>query len=70
MAQYLIMDSGRTVREVVQADSPREAKEKAKRFLKRGWIGELEVYIKEDPLKGEQREATQNFFGARPPIIL
>jgi hypothetical protein len=63
------MDSGRTVHEEVEATSPRMAREKIKSRLKRGWIGELEVYVREDPLRQNQ-EATQEFFGARPPIIL
>jgi hypothetical protein len=64
------MDSGRSARIEVDALSPRQAKEKAKQQLQaRGWIGELEVYEKENPLKGN-REGTEEFFGARPPIIL
>jgi len=68
--EFMVMDSGRSVKIEVTAPSPRDAREKAKRELQaRGWIGELEVYEKEDPLVGN-REGTQEFFGARPPIIL
>jgi len=64
------MDAGRSARIEVDAPSPRHAKEQAKRQLQaRGWIGELEVYEKDDPLKGN-RAGTEEFFGARPPIIL
>lgn len=66
--RYLVMDTARTTRVEVEATSARQAKEKAKHQL-RGWIGELEVYVKDDPLKGN-REGTEEFFGARPPIIL
>lgn len=69
--KYMVMDAGRSVKVEVTAASPIQAREQAKRQLSsRGWIGDLEVYEKEDPLKGKQREATQEFFGARPPIIL
>lgn len=68
--RYLVMDSGRTTRTEVEAGSPRQARERARQQLgKRGWVGELEVYVKEDPLTGN-REGTEEFFGARPPIIL
>lgn len=66
---YLVMDSGRTVHEEIEATSPRQAREQVKHRLKRGWVGELEVYVKENPLQ-LNRESTQEFFGARPPIIL
>ena len=67
---FLVRDSGRTAHIEVEATSPRMAREKAKQQLRsRGWVGELEVYVKEDPLKGN-REGTEEFFGARPPIIL
>ncbi len=68
--KYLVMDAGRSARVEVEAPSPRQAREQAKQQLQaRGWIGELEVYEREDPLKGN-RPATEEFFGARPPIIL
>jgi hypothetical protein len=68
--KYLVMDTARTARVEVDAMSPRQAREKAKGQLQaRGWIGELEVYEKEDPLKGN-KPGTEEFFGARPPIIL
>jgi hypothetical protein len=67
--RYLVMDSGRTVHEEVEATSPRQARELAKRQIRRGWVGELEVYVREDPLKGN-KAGTEEFFGARPPIIL
>ena len=70
MTAFLVMDTGRTVRETVEAYSPRQAQYKAaKKLSLRGWVGELEVYAKEDPLKGNL-EGTREFFGARPPIIL
>lgn len=70
MRHYLVMDTGRTTRTEVEAESPRQAREKAKAHLRhRGWVGDLEVWEKEDPLVGN-RAGTQEFFGARPPIIL
>lgn len=66
--KYLIMDSGRTVRVELDATSPLQAREKAKRQM-RGWVGDLEVFIREDPLTAN-RAGTEEFFGARPPIIL
>jgi hypothetical protein len=68
MTNFLVMDTGRTVRVEIEAPSPQRARETAKRQLS-GWVGDLEVYVKEDPLKGN-RPATEEFFGARPPIIL
>lgn len=68
MRHYLVMDAGRTARVEVDADSPRQARERAKRQLG-AYVGALEVWEKEDPLVGN-REGTQEFFGARPPIIL
>ena len=68
--KYLVMDTGRSARIEVEATSPRQAREQAKQQLyARGWIGELEVYEREDPLSGN-RAGTEEFFGARPPIIL
>lgn len=67
--RYLVMDSGRTAHVEVEATSARQAKEQAKKQLRRGWVGDLEVYVREDPLKGN-RAGTEEFFGARPPIIL
>lgn len=70
MTNFLVMDSGRSVRIEIDARSPQQAREQAKRQLSaRGWIGELEVYEKEDPLV-KNRAGTEEFFGARPPIIL
>lgn len=68
MTHFLVIDTGRTVRVEIEASSAQRAREKAKQQLS-GWVGDLEVFVREDPLKGN-RPATEEFFGARPPIIL
>ena len=65
--RYLVMDAiGKKVE--VEAATPRKAREKAKQEM-RAYVGELTVWERQDPLQ-HNREGTQEFFGARPPIIL
>jgi len=66
--RYLVMDAvGKKVE--VEATTPRKAREKAKGEMRGVYVGELTVWERQDPLQ-HNREGTQEFFGARPPIIL
>jgi hypothetical protein len=56
-------------RVTVEASTPASAREKAKRQFANGPVGMLQVFERLDPVR-DNLEATREFFGARPPIIL
>jgi hypothetical protein len=66
--RYLVVDAVGQKAEV-DAVTAFSAREKAKRRFVNGPIGELKVFEQLDPVQ-DNREATREFFGARPPIIL
>lgn len=66
--RYLVVDAvGRKVE--VEASTARSAREKSKRQFTGGPVGDLKVFEKLDPVQ-HNRDATREFFGVRPPIIL
>lgn len=66
--RYLVVDAvGQKAN--VEASTALSAREKAKRRFANDPIGELKVFEQLDPVQ-DNLEATREFFGARPPIIL
>lgn len=66
--RYMVVD-GLNRKVEVEASTARSAREKAKPQFPNGPVGQLAVFEKLDPLRAN-REATQEFFGAMPRIIL